>query len=98
MADQGQRTEKPTLRRLERARHEGQFPSSREFVSALQFLGFVSLAVTFASEWMLAGMRMMRRLLANAFSPHLSPGSILLTAREIVLPEIVPLLFGGAAL
>ena len=38
-----QRTEKPTQRRLERARKEGNFPSSREFVSAVQFTGFVAL-------------------------------------------------------
>lgn len=98
MADQGQRTEQPTLRRIERARREGQFPSAREFVSALQFLGFVVLAVTFAGEWMPAGMRIMRRLLVAAFSPRLNAGAILATAREIVLPEIVPLAISGAAL
>jgi flagellar biosynthetic protein FlhB len=98
LADQGQRTEKPTPRRLERARREGNFPSSREFVAALQFLGFVALTATFAAEWMAAGARMLRRFLVAAFSARLRPEGILLLAREIALPEIVPLLLGGAAL
>jgi flagellar biosynthetic protein FlhB len=98
MADQGQRTEKPTLRRLERARREGQFPASREFVGAVQFLGFVSLASIFAGAWMLAGARIMRHLLTLAFSPHLKPEGILATVAGMVLPEVVPLFVGGAAL
>ena len=43
MADQGQRTEKPTKRKLEKSRREGQFPASRELLAALQFLTFVVL-------------------------------------------------------
>ena len=46
MADQGQRTEKPTKRKLEKSRREGQFPASRELLAALQFLTFVVLLVT----------------------------------------------------
>ena len=98
MADQGQRTEKPTQRRLDRARREGNFPASREFVGAVQFMGFVALSATFAGEWVTAGSRIMRRLLSVAFSARLKPEGILPVAREIVLPELVPLLLGGAAL
>ena len=43
MADQDQRTEKPTKRKLEKSRREGQFPASRELLAALQFLTFVAL-------------------------------------------------------
>ena len=43
MPDQGQRTEKATKRKLDKARREGQFPSSREFLAALQFLTFAIL-------------------------------------------------------
>ena len=32
MADKSQQTEKPTPRKLEKARKEGQFPVSKEFV------------------------------------------------------------------
>jgi flagellar biosynthesis protein FlhB len=37
-AEGGQRTEQPTQRRLIRARKEGDFPSSREFLASIQFL------------------------------------------------------------
>ena len=47
MADHGQRTEKPTKRKLEKARREGQFPASRELLAALQFLTFVALLGAF---------------------------------------------------
>jgi flagellar biosynthesis protein FlhB len=43
MPDKGQQTEKPTKRKLEKARREGQFPSSREFLAALQFFTFTVL-------------------------------------------------------
>lgn len=43
MPDKSQQTEKPTQRRLDKARGEGQFPVSREFVSAVQFTMFVVL-------------------------------------------------------
>ena len=44
MADSGQRTETPTQRRIDKTRREGNFPSSREFVSSVQFVGFVAIA------------------------------------------------------
>ena len=50
MADSGQRTEEPTPRRLERARREGQFPASRDFVSAVQFLAFMAALAAWGGE------------------------------------------------
>ncbi len=38
-----QKTEQPTQRRMKKAREEGNFPTARVFVSALQFLAFVAL-------------------------------------------------------
>ena len=46
MADKSQQTEKPTQRKLEKARKEGQFPVSKEFVHGANFLVFVALAGT----------------------------------------------------
>jgi flagellar biosynthetic protein FlhB len=98
VADSGQRTEKPTQRRLERARREGHFPASREFVSSIQFLGFVALAATFASEWLVGTARLMRRLLRAAFSTSVTPRGTLALLKEMVLPELAPLIAGGLAL
>lgn len=98
MADRSQRTEKPTQRRLERARREGHFPVSREFVASFQFLGFVALAVMFASDAFWAGARLMRRLLAMAFSVHLTHGGLVALFRELAISAALPFCLGGAAL
>ncbi len=48
MSDQGQKTEQPTDRRVKKAREDGQFPASREFVAAAQFTAFVAMAWAWA--------------------------------------------------
>ena len=50
MADQS-KTEQPTQRRLEKAREEGQFPSAKEFVGALQFMVFLALLGMGGAAW-----------------------------------------------
>ena len=52
------KTEKPTARRLEKARREGQFVSSRELVAAGQFLVFIAVLGIWFPDW-LAGMKEM---------------------------------------
>jgi flagellar biosynthetic protein FlhB len=66
MADQN-KTEKPTGRRLQKARTEGQFIASRELVAAGQFLVFLAIVAAWFPGW-LAGMKaMMRQSLTGAF-------------------------------
>jgi flagellar biosynthesis protein FlhB len=91
MPDSGQRTEKPTKRRLDRARKEGNFPSSREFVSSVQFLGFVTLMTAFAADGLARMAHLMRTLLARAFSTDLSPASAVSLARHVIAPELASL-------
>jgi flagellar biosynthetic protein FlhB len=98
MADSGQRTEQPTQRRLEKARREGQFPSSKEFVSAVQFLGFLILAAGFGGAWFLRILNFTRQLLARAFFTELTPAELVSLVRELILPTLTPLLLGGGAL
>ena len=50
MADQ-QKTEQPTPRRLKKAREEGNFPTARIFVNALQFVAFVWLLRSWGPGW-----------------------------------------------
>src|SRR5271155_3641562 len=94
----GQRTEKPTQRRLDKARREGNFTSSREFLSSIQFLGFVTIAVTFAGTFILRTAHAMRALLARAFSTALTPTSLVALVLDIVIPVFEPLILAGAAL
>lgn len=67
MADQGQKTEQPTQQRLKKARKEGQFPVSREFVAAMQFLAFVALLGAWGPEWMAGIQKLARALILHAF-------------------------------
>lgn len=98
MANSGERTERPTPRRLDRARREGNFPASREFVASVQFLGFVALIAVFGSTAMIRMERLTRALLAGAFSGEMTIPSLAALLREVALPALVPLLAAGGAL
>lgn len=73
MADSSQRTEQPTPRRLEKARKEGQFPASREFVGSITFLTFVWLAHSQATNALSASRKFMKGMLEQAFVAELTP-------------------------
>jgi flagellar biosynthesis protein FlhB len=94
----GQRTEKPTPRRLEKARREGNFPSSREFVSAVHFLGFVALLSTLGGAWLMHTRNLMRTLLASAFRVDLSAQNLVAIAWDVLAPHFVPLILAGGGL
>jgi flagellar biosynthetic protein FlhB len=98
MADSAQRTEKPTPRRLERARKEGNFPASREFVTAVHFLGVVILSAAFGGTVFTSLMRAVRRLLAAAFAQRFTVDTFLTLARDLIAPVFVPLALGGVGL
>jgi len=67
MAD-GQKTEQPTQKRLLKARTDGQFPTSREFVSAMQFLTFAAVLQAWGGQWLLELRQGLRYGLLAAFS------------------------------
>jgi flagellar biosynthesis protein FlhB len=96
MADQG--TEKPTQQRVKRARTEGNFPSSREFLSAVHFMGFVAMAIAFSGAWMVRTVRITRTLLLRAFSIDLTSAGLISLTRDVIVPELVPLMWMGGAL
>jgi flagellar biosynthetic protein FlhB len=98
MADSGQRTEKPTQRRLEKARREGNFPASREFVSSIQFLGFAVIVATFANVFLIRMAHLVRGLFAAAFTTQLTADSVVVLARRALVPTLQPLIYAGAAL
>jgi len=74
VADQGQRTEQPTPKRLQKARQEGQFPTARDFVSAAQFLAFLAALEIWGGQWLGELRRLMRQTLAAAFAAN--PGAM----------------------
>ena len=75
MADNGQKTEQPTAKRLDKARKEGQFPAARQFVSAMQFLAFVAVIEAWGGQWFAALRLLMRHALAAAFSAQPAPAA-----------------------
>jgi flagellar biosynthesis protein FlhB len=93
-----QREEKPTQKRLDKARKEGNFPASREFISAVQFTGFVTLSVTFGGALIRQIGMLMRTLLTFAFSGDLTVPRLVTLLRYEIVPRFVPLMFAGVAL
>ena len=98
MSDRAQRTEKPTERRLQRARREGDFPSSREFAGSVHFLAVVALAGLFGGEFLLQLMKLTRRLLGLAFHSSLTLEGLVDLIRGVIAPQMIPLLASGLAL
>ncbi len=72
MPDRGQKTEKPTPRRIDKAREEGQFAVSREFVGSLQFVAFLALIITQTPAAVRALAGMFRFFAGEAFHGRLS--------------------------
>lgn len=99
MADHGQRTEKPTPRRLEKARKEGQFPVSKEFVSAIQFAVFVAIVGSYSGDALAGALRLLRRLMESAFTRRdLNAVECKRLFLVIAQGSLIPLLYAGAGL
>ncbi len=99
MADsKDQRTEKPTQRRMKKAREEGRFPSARVFVSALQFLAFVAMLRSFGVAWILDIRNVMADLLRHSMSPNLPAADVIQFALRLLKRAMTPLLSLGAVM
>ena len=91
MADQ--KTEKPTARRLEKTREEGNFPTARTFVSALQFLAFVALLHAWGPGWTHQLQTAFIGLLELAMNPRWAPMDLayrcLGTMKQLMTPVAI---------
>jgi flagellar biosynthesis protein FlhB len=96
MADQT-KTEQPTQRRLDKAREEGQFPSAREFVGALQFMVFLALLGAGGAAWFAQFRITARALFLMAFRPEISAQDLTHTAWQLAWTNFLPLALGGTA-
>ena len=97
MADE-QKSEQPTQQRLKKSRDEGNFPTSREFLSAVQFTGFVTLSVTLGGALFRQMGMLMRMLLAYAFAGEVTVARLMTLLRYEIVPRFVPLMLCGMAL
>jgi flagellar biosynthetic protein FlhB len=91
VADNSQRTEKPTPRRLQKAREKGDFPAAREFVGAAQFLVFIVAAAAWFPAWMKHAVAAMRVGIGDAFVPLFSAESLGTIIRRETAILIFPL-------
>ncbi len=99
MSERDQKTEQPTQRHLKKAREEGNFPSARVFVGALQFLAFVAMVHSWGAVWVTAMHRSLSLLLNHALEPRLDAKFILYLSLDLVKQTLLPLgILGGVLL
>ena len=94
----GDRTEKPTKRRRDKARREGQFPASRELLNALQLLTFVYLLTSLGGSLVERLRRTFRAELALAFHRTPQVADLCNLAGGMVSLLGIPLLACGSCL
>jgi flagellar biosynthesis protein FlhB len=97
MAD-SEKSEKPSQRRLQKAREEGNFVSSPQFITGVQFLAFVALLNMFGGRWFTSLALVMTAMLRRAFEPEFSLHDWVLLFRELALYGGGPVLLMGAVL
>jgi len=98
MSDQGQRSEKPTQRRLEKARREGRFAVSREFTGAIEFVALVGGSSALAAGLFAQLLASTRRQLDLAFLARLTPRTVWQIAFRMLRAELSPVLLFSTAL
>ena len=96
MADAASKTEKPSPRRLEKARKEGQFLSSKDFVGGAQFVVFVALIAAYAESWMRDATFASILIFRQAFRADLANGDIIRLGQEALSRLLMPLAIGAA--
>lgn len=98
MAEKDQKTEQPTQRRMKKAREEGNFPTARVFVGALQFLAFVSLIHVWGLNWLLTIRANIAAVFQHALDPRLTGEDIIALSQDLIEHTMIPLAILGAAL
>ncbi|HUB77904.1 MAG TPA: EscU/YscU/HrcU family type III secretion system export apparatus switch protein [Bryobacteraceae bacterium] len=89
MADQ-QKTEQPTQRRLKKAREEGNFPTARVFVNAVQFVAFVWLLRTWGPGWIQELRASIASLLQHALDPRMGTGEVVGLGLDLLKRMMIP--------
>jgi flagellar biosynthetic protein FlhB len=98
MADQGQKTEQATQRRIKKARDEGNFPSARVFIGAMQFLAFVAIVHSWGPQWVTAIHQTLAGLLNHSLQPQFDANSLFVLTLQLVKATVFPLAIMGGAL
>ncbi len=95
MSDKSQRTEKPTPRRLQKAREEGRFLSSKEAVSAVTLTASVIILIQLFPQWMDLWITHTRFFIQQAFTQEISIREAVGLWQTLILEGLLPLLLWG---
>jgi len=98
MNPSGEKTEQATPRRLMKARKEGQFASSHDFVSGLQFTVFVILIAQTGASLLATFKGVTRGLLIEAFRADLSSANLIGILHQALSLGLSPLLYSSGIL
>src|SRR5271166_3791984 len=98
MTHSGEKTEKATPRRLLKARREGQFAASRDFVSGLQFTVFVLLIAQSGPHLVASLKEVTRGLFVEAFRGDLSEATLIGVLHEAIERGLTPLVYASGML
>lgn len=94
----GEKTEKPTQRRLEKARQEGRFPVSREAVAGVQMVTFAFLAASYGQNAVDRFVAISRGLIESGFRGEWAPRHVVALLQNHLLRDWATFLAFGAAL
>jgi flagellar biosynthetic protein FlhB len=98
MNPSGEKTEQATPRRLIKARKEGQFAASPDFVRGLQFTVFVILIAQTGPSLLATLKEVTRGLFAEAFRGDLGPTALIGILHEALSRGLSPLVYASGAL
>ena len=98
MSDRSQKTEQATARRRQQARRDGQFPTAKQFVSAVQFLAFIAIVTMWGEAWLQQTRRTMGFLLERAFSSSLRTTDFIHISADLLFRVGLPLVSVAGAL
>jgi flagellar biosynthesis protein FlhB len=88
-------TEKPTARRIKKARDRGDFPVSRHLLGGLQFLLAVILITSFFSQWVTGIAHLMLGMFRRAAAGELNASELIYLARQCLISGIGGLAVAG---
>jgi flagellar biosynthetic protein FlhB len=98
MNPSGEKTEQATPRRLIKARKEGQFASSHDFISGLQFTVFVVLIAQTGPSLLGTLKEVTRGLFIEAFRGDLGPATLVGILHEALSHGLSPLVYASGIL
>src|SRR3954447_1748891 len=97
MASQGgNKSEKPTLQRLKKAREQGQFLSARGMIRAVEFIAALVLISTFLPTWLTTLEGITIGLMQSAMTDDMADRKWVATIGDLFRQTLVPVTYFGA--